>query len=90
MEETERFIEPKETNVAAENYLSKSQSYVKCGESDKMLEVPESEPITINITENQTQGYETPVKVKCNGHLKTPTNECPQYYTDMASGRSTS
>lgn len=85
-------IEVKETNVAEENYLSKSQSYVKCGESDKMLQ-PESEqeiPVAVNIIENGTVGYETPVKVKCNGHVKTPTNEFPQYYTDMTSGKSNS
>lgn len=68
------------------NYLNRSQSYVKCGETDKMLDgsqeftVPSSSNLNNN---NNVQGYETPIKIK---RVKTPTNECPQYYTDMAAG----
>lgn len=36
-----------------------------------------------NNNNNNVQGYETPIKIK---RVKTPTNECPQYYTDMAAG----
>lgn len=88
-EEPEVSDQIKDTNAAAENYWLKSQPYVKCGESDKMLE-PESEqnaPVAVSVVENGTKGYETPVKVKFNDHLKTPSNECPQYYTDMTSRR---
>lgn len=70
------------------NYLNRSQSYVKCGETEKML-TPPQETATANrnsITNNNnnnTEGYETPVKIK---RVETPTNECPQYYTDMDAG----
>lgn len=68
------------------NYLEKLEQYVKCGESQKLLEP------ALNLTEssgnrpslNITEGYETPVKVRTKTErTKTPTNECPQYYTDM-------
>lgn len=70
------------------NYLNRSQSYVKCGETEKMLESSSEETTTAsssnnNNNNNNTQGYETPVKIK---RVVTPTNECPQYYTDMAAG----
>lgn len=64
------------------NYLNRSQSYVKCGESDKILETTAACSSHNNNNAN-TQGYETPVKIK---RVQTPTNECPQYYTDMAAG----
>lgn len=68
------------------NYLSKSQSYVKCGSGDKFqdksnfLTGPDNNQNDIN-----TQGYETPVKIP--NKIQTPTNDCPQYYTDMAAGK---
>lgn len=69
------------------NYLNRSQSYVKCGETEKMLK-PSHENTAAsssnnNNNNNNPQGYETPVKLK---RVQTPTNECPQYYTDMAAG----
>lgn len=69
------------------NYLNRSQSYVKCGETEKMLESSDENTTASsshnNNNNNNTQGYETPVKIK---RVVTPTNECPQYYTDMAAG----
>lgn len=68
------------------NYLNRSQSYVKCGETEKMLNSQEENTVatgSINNNNNNTQGYESPIKIK---RVQTPTNECPQYYTDMAAG----
>ncbi|GJQ71371.1 hypothetical protein Trydic_g11101 [Trypoxylus dichotomus] len=69
------------------NYLEKLQPYVKCGDSDKVLE-----PVMDNTlkVENETvsvlaQGYESPIKFENkSSRPKTPSNESPQYYTDMA------
>lgn len=69
--------------------MEKLQPYVKCGDSDKVLEpvldesMQKSEPQEIIIT---TEGYESPIKFNNNkiNRPKTPTNESPQYYTDMA------
>ncbi|RZC39370.1 proto-oncogene tyrosine-protein kinase receptor Ret, partial [Asbolus verrucosus] len=76
--------EKSETNPL--NYLSKSQSYIKCGSADKF---PENSNFLREPDNNQndinTQGYETPVKIS--KKIQTPTNDCPQYYTDMASGK---
>lgn len=69
-------------DISPLNYLSRAQSYEKCGATDKILN-SEVETITqndINLIIN-TQGYETPVKVP--RKMKTPTNEDPQDYTDM-------
>ena len=68
------------------NYLGKLEQYVKCGESQKLLEpAPNSTESSGNGTgDNATEGYETPVKIRTKtDRTKTPTNECPQYYTDM-------
>lgn len=64
--------------------MEKLQPYVKCGDSDKVLE-----PVldnTLKIEENLvSQGYESPIKFdNKSARPKTPTNESPQYYTDMA------
>lgn len=80
--------ERKDSTIDQLNYLNRSQSYVKCGDTDKMLNTNDEEQkqtITASSSNNNnnTQGYETPVMVK---RVKTPTNECPQYYTDMAAG----
>ncbi|XP_015839320.2 proto-oncogene tyrosine-protein kinase receptor Ret [Tribolium castaneum] len=80
------FDEKAETNPV--NYLSKSQSYIKCGSADKFQESADflAEPDN-NQNDINARGYETPVKVP--KKVQTPTNDCPQYYTDMASGSST-
>lgn len=78
--------DPSETS----NLLENSQQYVKCGESNKLIEtvedridaVLEGSPINTN-----TEGYETPVKTRRSSDMKTPTNECPQYYTNMDAAR---
>lgn len=61
-------------------------SYEKCGASDKLIN--QNTEIEENISEilqnNNTKGYETPVKVP---KLQTPENECPTGYTDMQSGK---
>ncbi|KAK9751971.1 Protein tyrosine and serine/threonine kinase [Popillia japonica] len=69
------------------NYLEKLQPYVKCGDSDKVLEPVLDNTLkvgndTVVVT---TQGYESPIKFENKSNRpKTPTNESPQYYTDMA------
>lgn len=78
------FEENSTSNASPEknvNYLSKSQSYVKCGAVDK-LQNNLFEESDSNQNDIGTKGYETPVKVRD----KTPSNEFPQYYTDMAAG----
>lgn len=84
--EEEEIEEKEKSTTPTINYLSKSQSYVKCGETDKMLNDLQDE----KEHSSATQGYETPVKIRNNNHPQTPTNECPQYYTDMAAGKSIS
>ncbi|XP_044267158.1 proto-oncogene tyrosine-protein kinase receptor Ret [Tribolium madens] len=81
------FEEKPETDPV--NYLSKSQSYIKCGSADKFQESAGflAEPDD-NQNDINARGYETPVKVP-KKVVHTPTNDCPQYYTDMASGKST-
>lgn len=70
------------------NLLENSAQYVKCGESNKLISEDEDKEIPIqNITCNDTQGYETPVKIRRKEGVTTPTNECPQYYTNMNSAR---
>ncbi|XP_074029282.1 ret oncogene isoform X2 [Leptinotarsa decemlineata] len=72
---------PKESptsDISPLNYLSRTQSYEKCGSIEKALE---AELQKITNTQNTTQGYETPVKVP--RKVKTPSNENPEEYTDM-------
>nr|XP_022910564.1 proto-oncogene tyrosine-protein kinase receptor Ret isoform X1 [Onthophagus taurus]XP_022910572.1 proto-oncogene tyrosine-protein kinase receptor Ret isoform X2 [Onthophagus taurus] len=72
------------------NYLDKLQQYVKCGESDKLLndnsQVEYNNITNVALTTNlSTQGYESPNKLpNTTERSVTPTNECPQYYTSMA------
>lgn len=67
--------------------MEKLQPYVKCGDSDKVLEPVLDNTLkvgndTVVVT---TQGYESPIKFENKSNRpKTPTNESPQYYTDMA------
>ncbi|KAJ8917702.1 hypothetical protein NQ315_005151 [Exocentrus adspersus] len=78
----ENVSEDHPNDISPLNYLSRAQSYEKCGATDKILN-NEVENITendINLLIN-TQGYETPVKIP--RRVKTPTNEEPEEYTDM-------
>lgn len=82
------FITDKPSNKL--NYLKNNDSEEKCGETQKFLphvvdavqkkENGNKYENTINIH----QGYETPVKIP--RPVKTPSNEDPQYYTDMEKG----
>ncbi|KAK9889736.1 hypothetical protein WA026_007118 [Henosepilachna vigintioctopunctata] len=73
------------------NYLEKSPSFEKCGETEKF--VPQVVDVVEKTVEDSSyanndvstnESYETPVKVP--KVLKTPSNEHPQYYTDMEKG----
>nr|CAI5822456.1 unnamed protein product [Callosobruchus analis] len=59
------------------NYLSRSESYEKCGEVGKSLDDQSQEAQTTICT---VQGYETPVKVP---KKTTSQDETPEEYTDM-------
>lgn len=84
--ETSKSPDPSETS----NLLENSSQYIKCGESNKLLgeedEKAMSSPVALR---GDTQGYETPIKT-IRKEVTTPTNECPQYYTNMCATRPTS
>ncbi|XP_044754271.1 proto-oncogene tyrosine-protein kinase receptor Ret [Coccinella septempunctata] len=72
------------------NYLKNNDSEEKCGETEKFLphivDTLEKKVVQNGYenTNNIHQGYESPVNIP--RAVKTPSNEDPQYYTDMAKG----
>lgn len=75
--------------------LENTQEYLKCGESDKIINTAEN-ATKLEAEEKkqdpQSEGYESPVKIKKPPRIKTstPTNERPQYYTNMNACRTRS
>ncbi|KAL3270281.1 hypothetical protein HHI36_009333 [Cryptolaemus montrouzieri] len=73
------------------NYLNKCTTQKKCGGTEKFLpQVVDAmeknlDDLDNKNTSNSQQGYETPVKIP--RVVKTPSNENPQYYTDMDKGQ---
>lgn len=83
--------EKQENRSNSLNYLSKSQSYEKCGATDKLLDSPKTE--TFDSTVLQTpeenmlitpnpEGYESPIKLPNSADNKS-LNSPLQEYTDM-------
>lgn len=77
------------------NLLENTQEYLKCGESDKIINTAENATkLEVNDEKQDlhSEGYESPVKVRKPPRVKssTPTNERPQYYTNMNACRTRS
>lgn len=69
--------------------MNKTQEYVKCGESEKLLAAAIASPE--RRASKNTIGYESPIKISSQealervGKVQTPSNECPSYgYADMS------
>ncbi|XP_017782379.1 PREDICTED: proto-oncogene tyrosine-protein kinase receptor Ret [Nicrophorus vespilloides] len=75
-----------------EENLESNQEPEKCGDSSKLLDEPKlnnNGTNQLSPAKDLTQGYETPVKLMTK-RAQTPTNENPQYYTNMDLGKTSS